>query len=70
MEDAKNDMVTQYDPSKPNTNFFVQIEKGVKIANAANISFTNTQIIAKAYLLVQKMHHTVKNAWIGVAVYQ
>ena len=48
-------MVTPYYPSKPITNMFIQIEKGVKIDNAENTPFTNEQTIAKEYLLVHKI---------------
>ena len=54
MEYSTNTMVTPYDPSNTITNIFIQIEKGVKIADTANTSFTNEQIIDKAYILVQK----------------
>ena len=54
MEDAINAMVAPYDPYKNITNLFVQIKKGVKISDAANTPFTNSQIIAKSYIFVQK----------------
>ena len=41
MEDATNTMVTQYNTSKTITKLFIQIERGVKIAYAANIPFVN-----------------------------
>ena len=53
MEDAINAMVAPYDPYKNITNLFVQIKKGVKISDAANTPFTNSQIIDRAYILVQ-----------------
>ena len=53
MEDSTNVMFTPYDTSKNITKLFVQIEKGVKISDAANNPFTNAQIIAKTYLLVK-----------------
>ena len=52
MKDSTNTMVTTYDPSKPITKFFIQIDKGVKISDAENTPFTNSQIIDKAYILV------------------
>ena len=54
MDYATNTMVTSYDPSNPITNLFIQIEKGVQIADSKNTPFTNAQIISKAYILVQK----------------
>ena len=54
MKYATSDIVTPYEPYKPITKLIVQIYKGVKIANAAFTTFTNLQIIAKAYILVQK----------------
>ena len=54
MEDSTNTMVTPYDPYNPITKMFIQIEKGVEIADSANSPFTNAQIIDKAYTLVQK----------------
>ena len=52
MEDATNAMVTPYDPSKPTTKLFVQIEMVLQIADSANTSFTNAKITAKAYVFV------------------
>ena len=54
MEDATYTIVTPYDTSNPRINLFVQIEKGVKIANAENTLFTNAEIMDKAYILIQK----------------
>ena len=54
MEDATSTMVTPYDPSKTITNMFIQIDKGVKIADASNTPFTNAHIIASTYVFYQK----------------
>ena len=54
MENATNFMVTLYDPFKPITKCFVQIYKGVKLYDSENTPFTNSHIIAKVYILVQK----------------
>ena len=68
MDDATNSMATPYDTSKPTTNVFVQMEKGVQILNTENSPFTNAQTIAKAYLLILKIDYTVKNARLEITV--
>ena len=52
MDYSTHAMVTPYDPSKPITKLFVQIEKGLQISDTANTPLTNSQIVAKAYILV------------------
>ena len=54
MEDATNTMVAPYEISNPITNMFIQIEKGVQIADASNTPFTNAHIIASTYVFYQK----------------
>ena len=68
MEDYTNDTVTPYYPSKTITKLFVQIEKGIQIADEENTPLTNARIIAKAYLLVQKLDYIPKNTKLGIAV--
>ena len=70
MENATTSMVNTYDTFKPITKLFVQIEKEAKIADSENTPFKNAQIIAKAYLLVQKMDYTVNNARLGIIIQQ
>ena len=60
MKDTTNTIVTPYDPSNPITNVLVKSEKGVLISDVASTPLKKAQINFKAYLLVQKVHYTVK----------
>ena len=70
MEDVKNSMVSPYDTSKTITKLFVPNEKEVQIYNAGNTPFTNSQIIAKAYIWFKKLDYTMNNAKLVIAIYK
>ena len=72
LEENNKRMREAYDPTTPIENLFEQIEEAVEYADAGNATYNDTQMLARAYLLVRNtgMYNDTCREWRKAAAVQ